>query len=87
MDWTGKRVAVIGNGSSAIQIVPQVQKKAAQVTNYIRSPTWISPNFAAEFTKDGTNFEFSQSEKQHWRENPAAHLKMRKEIEHKYELA
>jgi len=26
-DWTGKRVAVIGNGSSGVQIFPEIQKR------------------------------------------------------------
>ena len=43
MDYADKTVAVIGTGSSAIQIVPQVQKKAKHVTAFMRSVTWISP--------------------------------------------
>ncbi len=66
-------------------MVPQIQKTAASLCNYIRSPTWISPNFAAEFTKDGTNFAFTEEEKQQFRNDPATLLKMRKELEHKYD--
>lgn len=87
LDWTGKKVAVIGNGSSAIQIVPQLQKDAGQLTNYIRSPTWISTNFAAKFTKDGRNFAFTEEEKQAFRDYPASLLKLRKEIEHEYAIS
>ncbi|KAK5173627.1 uncharacterized protein LTR77_002308 [Saxophila tyrrhenica] len=43
VDYDGKTVAVIGTGSSAIQIVPQVQKKASHLTAFMRSVTWISP--------------------------------------------
>lgn len=43
VDYEGKDVAVIGTGSSAIQIVPQVQKKANHLTAFMRSVTWISP--------------------------------------------
>lgn len=82
MDWTGKRVAVIGNGSSAIQVLPHVQKTAAHVTNFIRSPTWVTANFAGEFAKDGRNFTYSEEEKNRLREHPEELLKMRKEIEH-----
>ena len=42
-NYEGKSVAVIGTGSSAIQIVPQVQKKASHLTAFMRSVTWISP--------------------------------------------
>ncbi|KAJ5202173.1 hypothetical protein N7449_004252 [Penicillium cf. viridicatum] len=81
LDVTGKKVAVIGNGASAIQVLPQLQKTAAQLTNYIRSPTWIFSNHAAGMTKDGTNFAFTEEEKTRFRENPALLLKYRKEIE------
>ena len=39
----GKRIAVIGTGASAIQFVPQLQKQAAQVDLYQRTPPWIMP--------------------------------------------
>ncbi|KAE9965383.1 hypothetical protein BLS_007682 [Venturia inaequalis] len=42
-DWEGKTVAVIGTGSSSIQIVPQIQKTAKHMTAFMRSVTWISP--------------------------------------------
>ncbi|KAL2833548.1 hypothetical protein BJY01DRAFT_259862 [Aspergillus pseudoustus] len=42
-DFTGKRVAVIGIGSSGIQIVPELAKVAGSVAVYARSKTWISP--------------------------------------------
>ncbi len=42
-DLSGKRVAVVGTGASAIQFVPQVQKLAAQLDLYQRTPPWIMP--------------------------------------------
>jgi cation diffusion facilitator CzcD-associated flavoprotein CzcO len=82
-DWTGKRVAVIGNGSSALQIIPAIQPKVAKLVNYIRHATWVSPNLCGNVTKDGmgTNFEYTDEEKQLYRENPAEFLKYRKMIE------
>jgi len=83
-NWDGKRVGVIGNGSSAIQIVPQIQKTAEKLVNYIRSPTWISSNYAAQYTKDGRNFTYTEEQKRELREKPEELLKMRKSIEHGY---
>ncbi|MES2885353.1 MAG: NAD(P)/FAD-dependent oxidoreductase [Pseudomonadota bacterium] len=40
-DLAGKRVAVFGTGASAIQFVPQIQKKAARIDLYQRTPPWI----------------------------------------------
>lgn len=42
LDRAGKRVAVLGNGSSAIQIIPQAQKTASQIVCFMRGSTWIS---------------------------------------------
>ena len=39
----GQRVAVIGSGSSAIQIVPALQERAAHVWQFQRTPTWLLP--------------------------------------------
>ncbi|TDU31071.1 cation diffusion facilitator CzcD-associated flavoprotein CzcO [Panacagrimonas perspica] len=43
VDLSGKRVAVIGTGASAIQFVPQIQKLAGRVDLYQRTPPWIVP--------------------------------------------
>ncbi len=42
-DLTGKHVAVIGTGASAIQIIPEVAKKAASVKVFQRTPGWVMP--------------------------------------------
>ena len=43
VDLTGKRVASIGAGASAVQYVPQVAKEAAEVIVFQRTPNWIIP--------------------------------------------
>ena len=43
VDLTGKRVAVIGTGASAIQIVPEVQEVAAHLDVYQRTAPWVIP--------------------------------------------
>ena len=40
-DLSGKTVAVIGNGASAVQLIPEVAKKAKHLTVFQRSPNWI----------------------------------------------
>ncbi|MFC9977603.1 flavin-containing monooxygenase [Spirillospora sp. NPDC127200] len=42
-DLTGKRVAVIGTGASAIQFVPQIAKRVGSLTLFQRTPPWIMP--------------------------------------------
>lgn len=40
-DLTGKRIAIIGNGATAAQIIPEVVKVAKQVDVYQRTPNWV----------------------------------------------
>jgi cation diffusion facilitator CzcD-associated flavoprotein CzcO len=43
VDLAGKRVAVLGTGCSAIQVVPAIQPVVAQLDVYQRSPGWTFP--------------------------------------------
>ena len=45
-DIDGKRIAVIGTGASAIQIIPEVQRTAAHVDVFQRTPPWVLPRRA-----------------------------------------
>ncbi|KAL2823959.1 hypothetical protein BJY01DRAFT_256552 [Aspergillus pseudoustus] len=47
-DWSGKRIAVIGNGATAVQIIPELVKTASQVTIYQRTPQWLIPRMDME---------------------------------------
>ncbi len=42
-DFAGKRVAVIGTGASAVQIVPELVKAAEFVKVFQRTPGWVLP--------------------------------------------
>ncbi|MGX1369421.1 cation diffusion facilitator CzcD-associated flavoprotein CzcO [Streptomyces canus] len=42
-DLRGKRVAMVGTGASAIQIVPAIQPLARNVTLFQRTPPWVMP--------------------------------------------
>lgn len=44
VDLTGKRVAVIGTGASAMQVVPSIVDTAAHVTVFQRSKQWALPH-------------------------------------------
>ncbi len=43
VDLKGKRVAVIGNGSTGVQMVYTISDEASHVDVYQRTPQWISP--------------------------------------------
>lgn len=44
VDLTGRRVAVVGTGASAMQFLPTVADTAGHVTVFQRSPQWVRPN-------------------------------------------
>jgi cation diffusion facilitator CzcD-associated flavoprotein CzcO len=44
-DLSGRRVAVIGTGSSAIQFVPEIQPKVDQLYLFQRTAPWVLPKF------------------------------------------
>ncbi|WP_448501458.1 flavin-containing monooxygenase [Sphingomonas sp.] len=41
MDYSGKRVVVIGSGATAVTLVPEMAKRAAHVVMLQRSPTYV----------------------------------------------
>ncbi len=51
VDLTGKRVAVIGTGASAIQIVPEVQQQAAHLDVYQRTAPWVIPRNDRKYSR------------------------------------
>ncbi|MGW2815513.1 flavin-containing monooxygenase [Streptomyces sp. NPDC001415] len=49
-DLRGKRVAMVGTGASAIQIVPTIQPDVARLTLFQRTPPWVMPRMDREIT-------------------------------------
>lgn len=50
-DLTGKRVAVIGTGASAIQIVPAIAGQTAHLDVYQRTAPWVLPRVDRAYTR------------------------------------
>ncbi|KAG9832771.1 FAD/NAD(P)-binding domain-containing protein, partial [Aureobasidium melanogenum] len=50
-DWSydlkDKKIAVIGNGATAVQIIPEIAKVAKEVGIYQRTPNWLIPRLDA----------------------------------------
>ncbi|KAM0276426.1 hypothetical protein ACHAQH_006778 [Verticillium albo-atrum] len=86
LDLQNKRVGVVGNGSSAIQIVPTIQKlEGIKVWNFARSPTWVSTSFGdAAMMKMGMDpkmTKFPQEHKDRMANDPELFHKIRKTLE------
>ena len=50
VDLAGKRVALVGTGASAIQILPEIAKTAAKVHVFQRTPPWVLPRLDRAFS-------------------------------------
>jgi cation diffusion facilitator CzcD-associated flavoprotein CzcO len=48
--FAGRRAAVIGTGSTAVQVVPEVAKQAGELTVYQRTPIWVMPKIDFGFS-------------------------------------
>lgn len=43
--FDGARVAVVGTGSTAVQVIPELAKRVSELTVYQRTPIWVMPKF------------------------------------------
>lgn len=57
----GKRIGVIGNGSTGVQIVSALAKRAARLVHFQRSPQWIMPC---------PDLQYTEADKQAFRDDP-----------------
>ncbi|KAI1768018.1 flavin-binding monooxygenase [Hypoxylon sp. FL1150] len=85
-DFKNKRIGIIGSGSSAIQIVPSLQKiEGAQLSCFVRSKTWITNPFGDEVMKklglDPTKLDFTPEQREEFANDPEKFFNFRKIIE------
>lgn len=83
-DYSNKRIAVIGNGSSGIQITPQMAKlPGTEVVNFMRSPAWVyyrvPPSKHLGRDVEDANPAYSEEEISRFND-PEAHKEYRKGI-------
>ncbi|KAI0205291.1 flavin-binding monooxygenase [Astrocystis sublimbata] len=85
-DCSNKRIGIIGNGSSSIQIVPRLQKiEGTQLSCFVRSKTWITNPFGDVVMRklglDPKKLDFSVEQRQEFAQNPEKLFRFRKEVE------
>ena len=51
VDLAGKRVAVIGTGATAVQLIPELARDAGRLTVFQRTPIWVTPKLDREMPK------------------------------------
>lgn len=75
LDIAGKRIGIVGTGSSAVQLVSASVKQAAQVVVFQRTPQWIMPQ---------ENPPYSEEEKASFRGDPVTMSLMRSGMQRKF---
>ena len=51
VDFSGKRVGIIGTGATAIQAIPEIAREALHLTVFQRRPNWAAPLHNAKISK------------------------------------
>ncbi|KAL4738276.1 hypothetical protein BDV11DRAFT_206119 [Aspergillus similis] len=78
-DPVGKRLALIGNGVSGLQILPELQKVAAHADHYTHNPTWVAGTLGGETLS--REVPISEELKRAWAKDSVEYLKYRREFE------
>jgi len=91
-DYSNRRVAVIGNGSSGIQIIPQMAKlPGTTVISFQRKPTYIyyrmPPSKLLGRPNISGNPDYTEEDKRKFREEPGAHKVHRRLLVHRINKA
>ena len=50
-DLEDRRIGIIGTGATAVQLIPELAKKAADLTVYQRTPIWVVPKIDLRFSR------------------------------------
>ena len=50
-DLGGKRVAIIGTGATAVQLIPELAERADHLTVFQRTPIWVTPKLDREIPR------------------------------------
>lgn len=90
-DWSygfsHKRIAIIGNGSSAIQILPSLAKlPGTSIVSFQRTPTWIIPDInpgnVLRLGGPGDGPDYTEADKESFRRDPEELFQYRKSLHH-----
>ncbi|CAH0053661.1 unnamed protein product [Clonostachys solani] len=88
IDIAGKKVAIIGNGASGQQLLPNIAPVVEKIDHYVRNKTWVTPTFVRDLhqaTKDAPGGPvYSEEQQTRFREDPSVLLEHRRELESKF---
>ncbi|KAG9495628.1 hypothetical protein J7337_012182 [Fusarium musae] len=89
--WEGKRVALIGTGSSSVQMLPELAKGSKSLHVFARNSVWIVHSLGTDLSKANEDAQspseqpstqiYAERDKDEFRKDPATHLQYRKGLE------
>lgn len=83
-----RRVAVIGNGASGQQVLPNILPEVAHLSHFVRTKTWVTPTFAGDLHEATAEApggpKYSDEERQRFQDDPAYYLEHRRAFEVKF---
>lgn len=82
-DPKGKKIAVIGNGASGIQLTSNLQRVAGRLDHYARNKTWVSASISGHQSSLDP-LPISDEQREQFRNDPDAYVKFRKGLEANY---
>ncbi|KAJ4176313.1 hypothetical protein NW755_014487 [Fusarium falciforme] len=91
-NYKGLTVAVIGNGSSGVQILPEIQPEVKSLIHFVREPTWVVPSrlqVLAQGAGGGVldevglkeNSDFTEAQIERFKSDPVFYKKFVKAVE------
>ncbi|RWA10345.1 hypothetical protein EKO27_g4754 [Xylaria grammica] len=90
-DHAGKRLAVIGNGASGQQLIPNIINDVAHIDHYVRSKTWVTPTFRSDLFSARAGQpggpKYSEQERKKFHDDPSAYLEHRRKFELAFHLS
>ncbi|KAE8353796.1 hypothetical protein BDV28DRAFT_164689 [Aspergillus coremiiformis] len=82
-ELNGKRIALIGNGASGLQVLPSIQPIATHVDHYARNRTWIADSFGTTSARRLEPNSFSPEQLESF-QDPDTYMTYRKGVETEY---
>ncbi|VUC29287.1 unnamed protein product, partial [Clonostachys rosea] len=83
-DFKGKRVVVIGNGASGLQVAPNLQPHVAQLDHYARNKTWIAGAYTGDNERTLEAQPIPSDLRESFKDDDDKYLKYRKGEEDQY---
>ncbi|QGA15122.1 hypothetical protein EYB26_002778 [Talaromyces marneffei] len=83
VDLKEKRIALIGNGASGLQVLPSIQPLGSHIDHYARNRTWVVDSFNETSIRRLEPNLFSEVDKESFKD-PQKYLEYRKKVEADY---